>query len=66
MWAENYNKSTVVYSNSRQTYYAEFMVADFGGGLMRGQYSFPFSFLLPSSMPASLQLNMTNYIEYKL
>ena len=53
MWAEHYNKSTYVFSNSKQTYYAEVMLADFGAGILRGQYSFPFSFLLPASMPAS-------------
>ena len=55
-----------MYSNSKQTYYAEVMLADFGAGIPRGQYSFPFSFLLPASMPASFELNITNYIEYKL
>ena len=67
MWAEHYNKNTTyVFSNSQQTYYAEMMLTDFGAGIHRGQYTFPFVFLLPASMPASFQLNITNYIEYKL
>lgn len=36
------------------------------GGLEIGQYTYPFSFLLPASMPASFELDGSNYIRYQL
>ena len=33
---------------------------------MRGHYTFPFSFLLPASMPASFEMDRWNYVKYRL
>ena len=42
-------------------------MAEIGGaGLVRGQYSFPFSFLLPANMPSSMYIDGSNYIKYSI
>ena len=43
-----------------------FGVAKFGNMIPLGHYSYPFSFLLPASMPASVTINSGNYIHYTL
>ena len=37
---------------------------DFDLGVHIGQYTFPFSFLLPAAMPSSFTLSDKNYIKY--
>ena len=34
--------------------------------MVRGQYTFPFSFLLPASMPASMYRDNSNFIQYSI
>jgi len=41
-------------------------LANFNLGIRRGQYSFPFSILLPRAFPASLNYDAGNYIKYEI
>ena len=37
-----------------------------GQGLTRGQYTYPFSFLLPANLPSSMYIDGSNFIKYTL
>ena len=65
-WDDKQKGREVTNYNKRDSYDFEFIVAKFDLGIKAGQYSFPFSFLLPSSLPASYSLDEHNYINYKL
>lgn len=41
----------------RNTYTQDLVIAQFTNGIPQGQYNFPFSILLPSSLPASLYID---------
>ena len=40
------------------------MLEKLGGGLMKGHYVFPFSILLPNSLPSSMYIDKENFIGY--
>ena len=65
-WSERRGNHTYVYSNKRETYRADVELARIPSGLMRGHYSFPFSFLLPAAMPSSFQIDRGNYVKYRI
>ena len=52
--------------NSHQNYDSVFTLKDFQGTLPKGQYSFPFSFMLPSSMSGSYNRSDLEYIRYNV
>lgn len=53
-WQEHRKKKTVTLKNSCKNYEDSFLMTDFHGAVNQGQYSLPFSFLLPSAMAGSL------------
>ena len=67
MWSEHHSKyDTRVYTNSYENYRGHFLVVDFHGTVKKGQYSFPFSFLLPSMMTGSFYISMFCHLKYML
>jgi hypothetical protein len=46
----------------QETYKEESLLADFPNGIKKGQYSFPFSLLIPNGFPATLEFNKKNWI----
>ena len=56
----------MTYTNSKDTYLAEFNLAKFDLGIKRGHYNFPFSVLLPRAFPASMRLDPFNFIKYQI
>lgn len=65
-WVERSEKLASTFRNLRKTYAEEFLLRRFEGGLKRGQYSFPFSVLLPSTLPATAQFSPRNSISFIL
>lgn len=65
-WEEQYGKSRVHYNNNRETYKEEFVLAKFDLGIRQGQYSFPFSLLLPASLTGTLHIDGENFIHYTI
>lgn len=65
-WSERSEKLVSAFRNSRKTYAEEFVLRRFEGGLKRGHYSFPFSVLLPSTLPATAQISPRNSISFVL
>lgn len=66
-WSENHGKNnTQVYTNSYENYRGHFLVADFHGIVKKGQYSFPFAFLLPSMITGSFYISTFCYLKYIL
>ena len=65
-WTERRGNHNRTYSNKRETYRADVELTRIPSGLMRGHYTFPFSFLLPAAMPASFQIDKWNFIKYRL
>ena len=66
-WKDNHlseESNSLSNIGSRVTYLAEMSLAKFDSGLKKGQYNFPFSILLPRTMPASMVLDKFNYIKY--
>ena len=67
MWSENHGKyNTQIYTNSYENYRGHFLVADFHGIVKKGQYTFPFSFLLPAMMTGSFYISRFCYLKYVL
>lgn len=54
-WEETYGKTHIHYSNFKDTYNEEFLLSNFPMGIKTGQYSLPFSILLPAAFPASFE-----------
>ena len=48
------------------SYLQDLLIYQFPNGLLLGQYSYPFSILLPSSMSASLILSRLQFIKYEI
>jgi hypothetical protein len=66
-WVRHYSKNhKQVYQNEKNTYLCEFRLVKFDLGIRPGHYSFPFSFLLSSSLPSSFRRDHNNYIHYDL
>jgi hypothetical protein len=65
-WSRKQGKHTHVYTNTRDTYFGEFKMAELGMGIQPGHYSYPFSFVLPIAFPSSLFMDGSNYIRYEL
>ena len=53
-WSENHNNVHLDYNNFKDTYLELLPLAQFQSGISTGQYTFPFAFLLPSTLPASV------------
>lgn len=65
-WQETHNQVQVHYTNFKDTYHEEFLFTQFPMGIKTGQYSFPFSLLLPSAFPASFEGDWDNWIRYSI
>lgn len=65
-WYQRSEKIVTTFRNSRKTYSEEFVLRRFEGGLKRGHYSFPFTMLLPSTLPATAQISPRNSISFVL
>lgn len=65
-WSENHGKTHVSYSNFKDTYHEELLLAQFPMGIRTGQFSFPFSLLLPATFPASFEYEWNNWIRYTI
>ena len=57
-------KDSTTFTGERGIYIAKFVVEELGGGLMKGHYVFPFSILLPNSLPSSMYIDKENFIGY--
>ena len=65
-WSEGSGKHRRSYSNRYQSYDSVFNVFDFQGQVGQGHYSFPFSFILSSTMSGSFTHSANCYIQYGL
>jgi hypothetical protein len=61
-WTESSDKSSSTYSQEKQTYECLIELASLPGGILPGHFTYPFSFLLPTSLPSTLYEGGSNYI----
>ena len=63
-WTTGSGKNRRTHSNRYQSYYSHHLMTEFRGGLQPGQFTFPFSMLLPAMMCGSFYAGSNCYISY--
>lgn len=65
-WTEGQGRNRRYYTNRIQNYKSYFIVMDFQGKVGQGDYTFPFSFLLPNMITGSFFYSKHCFLKYNV